>query len=148
MSHLATLDVIPHPNFREADGEKLTHLKTSLHNRLPASAMTMFEAKAAKKLSFEAIAKEIGREEVAIAAMFYGQARASEEDIAKLSKVLGIDHGLLTQQLAGFPDRGRTMDMPPKEPLIYRLFEIVQNYGYAYKVRSPLIAHDVISLSR
>lgn len=25
------------------------------------------------------------------------------------------------------------MDMPPKEPLIYRLFEIVQTYGYAYK---------------
>lgn len=23
--------------------------------------------------------------------------------------------------------------MPPKEPLIYRLYEIVQNYGYAYK---------------
>lgn len=102
--------------------------------------MTMFEAKAAKKLSFEALAKEIGREEVAIAAMFYGQARASEEDIAKLSEVLGIDHDLLTQQLAGFPDRGRTMDMPPQEPLIYRLFEIVQTYGYAYKVRSPLIA--------
>jgi hypothetical protein len=33
----------------------------------------------------------------------------------------------------GWPDRGRTLDMPPKEPLIYRLFEIVQNYGYAYK---------------
>ncbi|MCJ1249019.1 Cyanate hydratase [Trapelia coarctata] len=114
MSHLATLD-------------------TSLHNRLPASATTMFEAKAAKKLSFEAIAKEVGRDEVAIAAMFYGQARASEEDIAKLAKVLGIDHALLTQQLAGFPDRGRILDMPPKDPLIYRLYEIVQNYGYAYK---------------
>ena len=25
------------------------------------------------------------------------------------------------------------MDMPPREPLIYRLYEIVQNYGYAYK---------------
>ena len=25
------------------------------------------------------------------------------------------------------------MDMPPKEPLMYRLYEIVQNYGYAYK---------------
>ena len=25
------------------------------------------------------------------------------------------------------------MDMPPKEPLIYRLYEIIQNYGYAYK---------------
>lgn len=23
--------------------------------------------------------------------------------------------------------------MPPKEPLIYRLYEIIQNYGYAYK---------------
>ena len=114
--------------------ERLTDLQTSLHNRLPASAMTMFEAKAAKKLSFEAIAKEVGRDEVAIAAMFYGQARATEEDIAKLSKILGVEHGLLTQQLAGFPDRGRTIDMPPKEPLIYRLYEIVQNYGYAYKV--------------
>jgi cyanate lyase len=95
--------------------------------------MTMFEAKAAKKLSFEQIAKEVGRNEVAIAAMFYGQARASEEDIEKLSQVLGVDKGKLTQELAGFPDRGRTIDMPPKEPLIYRLFEIVQNYGYAYK---------------
>jgi len=95
--------------------------------------MTMFEAKAAKKLTFEAIAKELGRAEVAVAAMFYGQARASEEDIDKLSKLLEVDHAKLTQELAGFPDRGRTIDMPPKEPLIYRLFEIVQNYGYAYK---------------
>ncbi|MCJ1478880.1 Cyanate hydratase [Lambiella insularis] len=93
----------------------------------------MFAAKAAKKLSFEAIAKEIGREEVAVAAMFYGQARASEEDIVKLSSILGVDHALLSQQLAGFPDRGRTLDMPPREPLLYRLYEIVQNYGYAYK---------------
>lgn len=33
----------------------------------------------------------------------------------------------------GFPDRGRAGPMPPVEPLIYRLYEIVQNYGYAYK---------------
>ena len=25
------------------------------------------------------------------------------------------------------------MEMPPKEPLIYRLYEVIQNYGYAYK---------------
>ena len=109
------------------------HVKTSLKNRLPASADTMFTAKAEKKLSFEAIAKELDRSEVAVAALFYGQARASEEDIQKLSKLLGVDEGTLTKELAGFPDRGRTIDMPPKEPLIYRLFEIVQNYGYAYK---------------
>jgi cyanate lyase len=35
--------------------------------------------------------------------------------------------------MTGFPDRGRSGPMPPVEPLIYRLYEIVQNYGYAYK---------------
>ncbi|MCJ1448868.1 MAG: Cyanate hydratase [Stictis urceolatum] len=114
MSHLATLD-------------------TSLHERLPASALTLFEAKAQKQLSFEKIAEHLGRSEVAVAALFYGQARASEEDTDKLSQLLGVDKAKLTQQLAGFPDRGRTLDMPPKDPLIYRMYEIVQNYGYAYK---------------
>jgi len=113
-SHLATLD-------------------TSLHDRLPNSAITLFEAKASKKLSFEQIAKAVGRSEVAVAALFYGQARASPEDIAKLSEVMGVDRTKLEQELGGFPDRGRTLDMPPKDPLIYRLYEIVQNYGYAYK---------------
>jgi cyanate lyase len=107
--------------------------KSSLIPRLPASSPTLFEAKAKKKLSFEEIAKEIGREEVAVAALFYGQAQASAEDVQKLSALLDIPHALLEQQLSGYPDRGRTFDMPPKEPLIYRLHEIVQNYGYAYK---------------
>ena len=84
-------------------------------------------------MSFEAIAKELGRDEVAVAALFYGQARASEEDIKKLSDYFSIDHGTLTAQMTGFPDRGKSIEMPPKEPLIYRLYEIVQNYGYAYK---------------
>lgn len=65
--------------------------------------------------------------------MFYGQAKPSEADCAKLSQVLDIDHSKLQQMMYGWPDRGRTVPMPPKEPLIYRLYEIVQNYGYAYK---------------
>ncbi|KAJ5648176.1 cyanate hydratase [Penicillium lividum] len=111
----------------------LATLDTSQHPNLPASAATLFSAKAAKKLSFEQIASHIGRNEVATAAIFYGQTKASDADIVKLSEVLGIDVSLLEQQLAGFPDRGRSVEMPPKEPLIYRLYEIVQNYGYAYK---------------
>ena len=47
--------------------------------------------------------------------------------------MLSIDHAHLEGQLSGFPDRGKSVEMPPKEPLIYRLYEIVQNYGYAYK---------------
>lgn len=108
-------------------------LQTSQHSNLPASAATLFAAKANKKLSFEQIAQHIGRNEVAVAAIFYGQAKASPEDIQKLSELLDINAALLGQQLSGFPDRGKSVEMPPKEPLIYRLYEIVQNYGYAYK---------------
>lgn len=94
----------------------------------------LFAQKKNKNLSFETIAKELGRDEVAVAAVFYGQARASMEDVAKLSKILDIpEETLLATEITGMPDRGRTMDMPPKEPLMYRLYEIVQNYGYAYK---------------
>ena len=95
--------------------------------------MTLFEGKAKKQVSFEQIANELGRSEVAVAAVFYGQATASEEDIKKLSTLLDIEESLLHEQLTQFPDRGRTLEMPPKDPLIYRLFEVVQNYGYAYK---------------
>lgn len=84
-------------------------------------------------MTFEEIAKVVGRDEVAVAALFYGQAKASPEDIKNLSEYFGIDHGTLEQQLGGFPDRGKSVEWPPKEPLIYRLMEIVQNYGYAYK---------------
>ncbi|KAF2278797.1 Cyanase [Westerdykella ornata] len=108
-------------------------LDTSLSPRLPPSSPTLFEAKKHKGLSFEAIGKELGRDEVAIAALFYGQAMASPEDIKKLSKLLDIPVEQLESELAGFPDRGRILDMPPKDPTIYRLYEIVQNYGYAYK---------------
>jgi len=108
-------------------------LQEDLIPRLPPSSLTLFEAKKMKNLSFEAIAKEVGRDEVAIAALFYGQAMASPEDIQKLSQVLQIPVEDLESQLSGFPDRGRSLEMPPKDPLVYRLYEIVQNYGYAYK---------------
>lgn len=107
--------------------------QTTLKDRLPVQAHTLFEAKAQKQLTFEQIAKEIGRNEVAVAAIFYGQAQTTPEDVDNLARVLGVDKSKLEAQLAGYPFRGQTMDMPPKEPLIYRLYEIVQNYGYAYK---------------
>lgn len=107
--------------------------QTTLIDRLPTSSKTLFDGKTSKKLTFEAIAKELGRSEVAVAALFYGQARASPEDVAKLAVLLDLNESELAKQLLGFPDRGRAGPMPPVEPLIYRLYEIVQNYGYAYK---------------
>ncbi|KAL9615882.1 MAG: hypothetical protein Q9204_008646 [Flavoplaca sp. TL-2023a] len=115
---------------------RISTLDSTLTDRLPVQAHTLFEAKAKKKLSFEQIAKELGRNEVAVAAVFYGQAQTTPEDVEALARVLGLENlekSKLEAQLAGYPFRGQVMDMPPKEPLIYRLYEIVQNYGYAYK---------------
>ncbi|KAL9131791.1 MAG: hypothetical protein Q9175_006678 [Cornicularia normoerica] len=114
-------------------GTRVATLDSTLRDRLPVQSPTLFEAKAAKNLTFEDIAKQLGRNEVAVAAIFYGQAQTTSEDTEKLAEILGVDKSKLSMQLAGYPFRGQVMDMPPREPLIYRLYEIVQNYGYAYK---------------
>lgn len=95
----------------------------------------LFAAKNAKKLTFHDIGKALGRDEVAVAAIFYGQAKPSPEDLEKLSSLLGVSHSLLDSSLGAefFPDRAKMMEMPPKDPLIYRLYEIVLVYGYAFK---------------
>ncbi|EON98631.1 putative cyanate hydratase protein [Phaeoacremonium minimum UCRPA7] len=116
-----------------AQAPRLASLDSSIVDRLPAYSQTLFTAKTQAGLSFEAIAEKLGRSEVAVAAIFYGQATASAEDVEKLSELLAIPKEILAPQLMGFPDRGRAGPMPPVEPLIYRLYEIVQNYGYAYK---------------
>ncbi|KAI1772885.1 cyanate hydratase [Hypoxylon cercidicola] len=108
-------------------------LDSTIVDRLPAYSKTLFDAKTAKKLTFEEIAKELGRGEVAVAALFYGQAQASPEDVKKLSALLNVSEESLEATMAGFPDRGHSGPMPPVEPLIYRLYEIVQNYGYSFK---------------
>ncbi|KAG5980106.1 Cyanate hydratase [Claviceps digitariae] len=100
---------------------------------LPIFSTLLFQAKTAKNLTFAQIASHLNRSEVACAALFYGQARASSEDVDKLSSLLGLDARQLSEQMAGFPTRGSSVPMPPTEPLIYRLYEVVQNYGYAYK---------------
>ena len=81
----------------------------------------IFQAKAIKNLTFAEIANELGRDEVAVAAIVYGQAKASPDDVKNLSKVLQLSEDNLRYLSDGFPVRGHTVDMPPKEPLIYRL---------------------------
>ena len=132
---IATLDVSPTPSLHVMAGATDTTdlSQTSLYDRMPAQTRDLFDAKQAKNLTFSEIAKELGREEVAVAAIFYGQTQTSPEDVEKLSNILSLDHETLSKQLAGYPFRGHVVDMPPKEPLIYRLYEIVQNYGHAYK---------------
>ena len=109
-------------------------IQQSAAPRLASHCGLLFDAKKAKNLSFETIAKHLGREEVSTAAMFYGHTPANEEDLKKLAEILEIPEAELRKtELMNFPDRGRSLEMPPREPLVYRLYEIVQNYGYAYK---------------
>ncbi|KAF4589509.1 Dimethylaniline monooxygenase [N-oxide-forming] 5 [Ophiocordyceps camponoti-floridani] len=117
-----------------------THQNDAHHNprptaapSLPSSSPLLFSAKTAKNLTFSQLATVLHRSEVATAAIFYGQARASEEDVSALADALDIPRAQLVDALPAFPDRGRSVEMPPRDPLIYRLFEVVQNYGYAYK---------------
>ncbi|KAF5347513.1 hypothetical protein D9758_014518 [Tetrapyrgos nigripes] len=46
-------------------------------------------------LSFEALAKELGKDEVWVASAFYGQAKFTNEELQKLSQVLGLDESSL-----------------------------------------------------
>jgi cyanate lyase len=108
--------------------------QTTAAPKLASHCALLFAAKKSKNLSFETIAQALGREEVSTAAMFYGHTPANEQDVQKLAEVLGIPEAELRQtEIMNFPDRGRSLEMPPREPLVYRLYEIVQNYGYAYK---------------
>ncbi len=102
---------------------------------MPAVSEQLFKAKAQKKLTFEQIAQKLGRSEVWIAALFYGQAKPEQQDIKMLASVLDLNETTLDEEMGDsfYPDKGKLNDMPPKDPLIYRLYEIVANYGYAYK---------------
>ncbi|BGP20691.1 hypothetical protein JCM10213_001062 [Rhodosporidiobolus nylandii] len=96
---------------------------------------TLFEAKKARGFTFAQIGEKIGRDEVYVAAVFYGQAKPTKEDIAALSKALGLTNGALHKELGDqfFPERGQLTPMPPTDPLLYRLYEIILTYGYPLK---------------
>ena len=106
-----------------------------LLERLPTISEQLFAAKKAKKLTFEQLAQSIGKGEVFVASIFYGQAKPDPSDIVGLAKALDLDQGALEDALGeGFyPDRCKLNDLPPRDPVIYRLYEVVANFGYSYK---------------
>lgn len=91
----------------------------------------LFAAKKKKGKSFSDLGKLIGRDEVWVAALFYGQARASEEEAAKLGSELGLGKDSC-DKLTDFPAKGLG-PVVPTDPLIYRFYEIMQVYGMPIK---------------
>lgn len=91
----------------------------------------LFAAKKQKNLSFADLEKVIGRDEVWIAALFYRQARASQEEAENLVSALGLGREI-SGALTDFPAKGLG-PVVPTDPLVYRFYEIMQVYGMPVK---------------
>ena len=91
----------------------------------------LFAAKKKKGLSFAQLEQATGRDEVWIAALFYGQAQATPEEAKKLASALGVGPEV-AEALTEFPCKGLG-PVVPTDPLIYRFYEIMQVYGMPMK---------------
>jgi cyanate lyase len=91
----------------------------------------LLTAKKEKSLSFADLGTVVGRDEVWIAAVFYRQASASQEEAEKIISALGLDSDAV-EALTECPLKGLG-PVVPTDPLIYRFYEIMQVYGMPLK---------------
>ncbi|HVB48253.1 MAG TPA: cyanase [Burkholderiales bacterium] len=99
--------------------------------QIPAITEKLLGAKKHKGLSFADLEKTLGRDEVWIAALFYRQAMASQDEAKKLAAALDLGPEL-AEALTEFPSKGLG-PVVPTDPLIYRFYEIMQVYGMPMK---------------
>jgi cyanate lyase len=92
---------------------------------------TLLAAKKTKNLTFTDLENLLGRDEVWIAALFYGQATASPEEAEKLTEALGLGADIVSA-LTTYPVKGLG-PLVPVDLLIYRFYEIMQIYGMPMK---------------
>jgi cyanate lyase len=100
-------------------------------NRVQATE-AILEAKKTKGLTYDAIAKAIGRHRVWVASALLGQATMSAEEAQKAVAVLGLGPDVATA-LQEMPCKGSVGQTVPVDPLIYRFHEITQVYGTTIK---------------
>jgi cyanate lyase len=99
---------------------------------LLALSQTLLAAKRAKGLSFADLGALLGRDEVWVASLFYGQSTASPEEADLLIRALGLDSSLKAD-LVMPPVKGCLDPVIPTDPLLYRFYEIMQVYGLPLK---------------
>jgi cyanate lyase len=89
-------------------------------------------AKKAKNLSFEAIAKAVGRHKVWTTSALLGQSTMSAEEAKKAGEILALEPAVVAA-LQEMPSKGSVGQTVPVDPLIYRFHEITQVYGTTIK---------------
>jgi cyanate lyase len=101
--------------------------------RAEATARVL-EAKRQSGLSWRQICGKIGHgSPLFYTAALLGHHGLTPEEASKVTALLKFDDATATI-LAEIPEsRGASLAMPPSDPLIYRLYEIVQGYGPTLK---------------
>jgi cyanate lyase len=99
---------------------------------LSSLSNTLLNAKRSKGISFTELETLLGRDEVWIASLFYGQSTASAEEADKIIEVLSLDPALKAELMTP-PVKGCLDPVIPSDPLIYRFYEIMQVYGLPLK---------------
>jgi cyanate lyase len=102
------------------------------------ATLLIAEAKDSKKLTYEEIAAAVGRHKVWVTSALLGQAAMSAEEAQKVVELLELPPEV-ADALQRVPMRGALEEAIPKDPLIYRFYEIVQVYGTTIKA----IVHEM-----
>jgi len=94
----------------------------------------LIEAKDEKGMTFAQLGDLLGRSEMWTAALMFGQAQATDQEADKVIEALGLeeDKEAFKYFLTSFPSKGLG-PVVPTDPLIYRLYEIMQVYGFPFK---------------
>lgn len=98
----------------------------------PDITSKLLTVKKEKGMSFADIGKAVGRDEVWIASVIYRQASADSDEANKILSTLGLGTEL-AEYLTEPPLKGSLEPQIPTDPLIYRLYEIMQVYGMPVK---------------
>ena len=89
-------------------------------------------AKRRKGLSFRQIAGHVGADRVWLTAALHGQHPLSGEQAAAVTALLELP-AEAAAVLEEIPTRGSFDALPPADPTVYRLYEMLQVYGPALK---------------
>jgi cyanate lyase len=92
----------------------------------------IIEAKVAKGLTWNEIAIEGENSESWIVTALLGQATMTRSEAEKMGQLLELDEEVI-QALTLIPHRGDVMQMPPTDPILYRLYEMLLVYGPTIK---------------
>jgi cyanate lyase len=92
----------------------------------------VLEAKRREKLTFTELAERVGADRVWLTAALLGQHPLPPEMASMVGEALSLPEAAV-EMLQEIPTRGSFDALPPTDPTIYRLYEVLQVYGPALK---------------